>query len=103
MAKKKPPDEQPVPIQIIRLSPIFTSKFKADLGWWFKNDPKKAEKVLDLVTAVMAEPFFGLGKPEPLKYMEANIWSRRLDLEHRFVYLVGNEEISFLSCRYHYE
>jgi toxin YoeB len=103
MAKKKQPEEQPVPIQIIRLSPIFTSKFKIDLGWWFKTDVKKADKVLDLVTAVMAEPFVGLGKPEPLKYLEANIWSRRVDLEHRLVYLVGNEEISFLSCRYHYE
>jgi toxin YoeB len=51
----------------------------------------------------MSDPFTGIGKPEPLKYMEENIWSRRIDLEHRLVYVVNNEQIVFLSCRYHYE
>ncbi|WP_083260486.1 type II toxin-antitoxin system YoeB family toxin [Cyanobacterium sp. IPPAS B-1200] len=41
--------------------------------WWFKNDKKKAEKILDLVTEVIKNPFQGIGKPEPLKYIEGNI------------------------------
>ena len=105
MAKKKKAEAklESVPVQIIRLSPGFTTRFKEDLGWWFKTDPKKAAKILDLVTAVMSDPFTGIGKPEPLKYMEADLWSRRIDLEHRLVYVVNNEQIVFFACRYHYE
>ena len=105
MAKKKKAEDnpEPIPVQIIRLSPGFTTRFKEDLGWWFKTDPKKATKILDLVTAVMSDPFTGIGKPEPLKYMEADLWSRRIDLEHRLVYVVNNEQIVFFACRYHYE
>jgi toxin YoeB len=105
VAKKKQPDNQPepTPVQIIRVSPNSGTQFKTDLGWWFKMDAKKAAKILDLVTAVMTDPFAGIGKPEPLKYMELDLWSRRIDLEHRLVYLVSHEEIVFFSCRYHYD
>jgi toxin YoeB len=105
VAKKKKSDKPPeiIPVQIIRVSPSFTTKFKEDLGWWFKNDNKKAAKILDLVTAVMSDPFIGIGKPEALKYMEGNFWSRRIDLEHRLVYVVDDEQIVFFACRYHYE
>lgn len=106
MAKKKKKAEEPqniTSVQIIRLSSSFTTKFKEDLGWWFKNDPKKAAKILDLVTVVMSDPFTGIGRLEPLKYFEANLWSRRIDLEHRLIYLVENERIVFFACRYHYK
>ena len=83
--------------------PGFSSQFKSDLKWWFKNDQKKAEKNLDLVTEVMKNPFQGIGKPEPLKYMEGNIWSRRIDLEHRLVYRISDIQIDFLACRFHYD
>ena len=106
MAKKKKKAEEPsaiVEVQVIRLSPLFTTKFKEDLGWWYKTDYKKAAKIFDLITAVMTEPFTGIGKPEALKYMEENYWSRRIDLEHRLIYLVSHEQIIFYACRYHYE
>jgi toxin YoeB len=106
VAKKKKKVEESAAItqiQVIRLSPLFTSKFKEDLGWWYKTDSKKAAKILDLVTAVMTEPFTGIGKPEALKYMEGDFWSRRIDLEHRLIYVVSHEQIIFYACRYHYE
>ena len=69
-----------------------------------KKKKKKAESlILDLVTALMDNPFDGIGKPEPLKYMDENIWSRRINLEHRLVFVVGNTQIDFLACRYDYE
>jgi toxin YoeB len=103
--KKKKSEESPeiTPVQIIRLIPVFTTKFKEDLGWWYKTDPKKATKILDMVTAIMSDPFTGIGKPEPLKYMDSDYWSRRIDLEHRLIYIVNNEQIVFFTCRYHYE
>jgi len=67
-----------------------------------KNDKKNAVRVLDLVLDVLREPFTGLGKPEPLKYLGPDIWSRRLSLEHRVVYVVQDDRIIFLQARYHY-
>ena len=85
----------------------FSTQFKEDLGWWFswwfKREPKKATRILDLVTAVMQDPFKGIGKPEPLKYLDSNIWSRRIDLEHRLIYQINKNQIDFLACRFHYE
>jgi toxin YoeB len=83
--------------------PGFSVQFKEDLGWWFKNDSKKAAKILDMVTAIMQDPFQGIGKPEPLKYMDSDLWSRRIDLEHRLIYRLSKYQIDFLSCRFHYE
>jgi toxin YoeB len=53
VAKKKKKAEEPsaiVEVQVIRLSPVFTTKFKEDLGWWYKTDSKKAAKIFDLST-----------------------------------------------------
>ena len=61
-----------------------------------------ALKVVDLIEAVMADPFVGIGKPEPLRHLGPNIWSRRLTQEHRVVYLVSHSRIDFLQARFHY-
>lgn len=50
----------------------------------------------------MRTPFTGTGKPEPLKALGANVWSRRITQEHRLVYKVYDERIDFLQARYHY-
>ena len=67
-----------------------------------KTDRKTALRCLDLVTAVMRDPFQGIGKPEALKYIGADVWSRRLTQEHRVVYLIRHERIDFLQARYYY-
>lgn len=51
---------------------------------------------------VMRTPFTGTGKPEPLKALGANVWSRRITQEHRLVYTVYDDRIDFLQARYHY-
>jgi len=80
----------------------FDPDFLQDLRYWIKTDRKTAARVLDIVMDVLRDPFSGLGKPEPLKYLGSNIWSRRLSLEHRVVYLVRDDRIDFLQARYHY-
>lgn len=102
MSKKKKTSAANSPTVVYR-SPGFSTQFKEDIAWWFKTDFRKASKILDLVTAVMQDPFQGIGKPEPLKYLDDTVWSRRIDLEHRLVYRVGEKQIDFLACRYHYE
>lgn len=61
-----------------------------------------ALRALVIVEAVLRDPFTGIGKPEPLKYLAPGVWSRRLTQEHRIVYLVGGDRIDFLQARYHY-
>ena len=76
--------------------------FLDDLRWWVETDRKRALRLLDLVDAVLRDPFEGMGKPEPLRAMGADVWSRRLTQEHRLVYRVTAERIDFLQARYHY-
>lgn len=78
-------------------------KFREDLVWFIKNDRKLALRALELVEAVVADPFGGIGKPEPLRHEFAGCWSRRITQEHRLVYRVTADRIDFLQARYHYE
>lgn len=69
---------------------------------WVDTDRKTALRALDLIEAILRDPFTGIGKPEPLKYLAEGAWSRRLTQEHRIVYLVRNDRVEFLQARYHY-
>ena len=81
---------------------MFQPEFREDLEYWIRVDRKIALRALNLVEAIIRDPFQGVGKPEPLKYFMAGAWSRRLTEEHRIVYLVTNDRIDFLQARYHY-
>lgn len=81
---------------------ILEPEFREDLVWWVKTDRKTALRLLTLVEAVVRDPFSGIGKPEPLRYLAPGVWSRRLTREHRFVYRVTDEAIYLLQGRYHY-
>lgn len=105
IAKKKPSkkhDAIQVEVQQIGRVLVFEPEFSQDIGWWYKNEPQKAFKVLDIVQDVLRDPFKGIGKPEPLNYLD-DTWSRRIDLEHRVIYRVTRDRIDFLQARYHYE
>ena len=81
---------------------VFQPEFREDLAYWVKTDRRIAVKVLDMVEEILRNPFEGTGKPEPLRYLASGVWSRRLTLEHRIVYVVGDKRIDFIQCRYHY-
>ncbi|MCJ7603123.1 MAG: Txe/YoeB family addiction module toxin [Desulfobulbaceae bacterium] len=81
---------------------VFQPEFRDDLRHWVETDRKVALRAFDLIEAIMREPFTGIGKPEPLKYLAPGVWSRRLTQEHRIVYLVRDDRIDFLQARYHY-
>jgi toxin YoeB len=81
---------------------VFQPQFLEDLRYWVRTDRRVATRCLDLVEAILRDPATGIGKPERLKYLGADVWSRRLTQEHRVVYLVRDERVSFLQARYHY-
>jgi toxin YoeB len=72
-----------------------------DLRFWTETDPRRAARILRLMEEVCRTPFTGTGKPELLKHL-GGVWSRRIDQEHRLVYLVDAKSIRILQCRYHY-
>jgi toxin YoeB len=81
---------------------VFQPEFRQDLRYWSETNRCVALRILDLVEAVMRGPFQGIGKPEPLKYVLAGAWSRRITEEHRLVYAVTADRVDFLQARYHY-
>jgi toxin YoeB len=81
---------------------VFHPEFREDLRYWMETDRELALRLLELVEAVLREPFVGIGKPEPLRYLGSDVWSRRISQEHRLVYLVSSDRIDFLQARYHY-
>lgn len=81
---------------------VFHPEFREDLRYWVQTDRKMALRILALVEAVLRDPSTGMGKPEPLKYVLAGAWSRRITQEHRLVYKVSKDRIDFLQARYHY-
>ena len=85
-----------------RREAIFHPEFLEDLRYWAESDRKLALRTFDLIEAVLRDPYEGIGKPEPLRYLAPGTWSRRLTQEHRVVYLVRDDRIDFLQARYHY-
>ncbi|MFY9820265.1 MAG: Txe/YoeB family addiction module toxin [Thermoanaerobaculia bacterium] len=81
---------------------IFQPEFRDDLRFWVESDRKTALRLLDLVEAILRDPFSGIGRPEPLKHFLTGAWSRRLTQEHRIVYRVTHDIVDFLQARYHY-
>ena len=93
---------EPAPRRRTRREAVFQPDFREDLRWWISTDRRVAIRILDLVEAILTDPFRGIGKPEPLRHLLQGAWSRRLTQEHRLVYLVMEDRIDFLQARYHY-
>lgn len=70
--------------------------------YWQTQDRKTLKRVNDLVKDAQRDPFGGIGKPEPLKHSLSGCWSRRIDDTNRLVYMVDEETLTIISCRYHY-
>ena len=81
---------------------VFQPEFLEDLKYWVATDRKTALRVVRLIEDILRDPFTGIGKPEPLKYLAPGTWSRRVTQEHRLVYLVRDQRVDFLQARYHY-
>ena len=74
-----------------------------DLEFWRTSGNKSIQvKISLLIESIKANPYKGLGKPEPLKYGLAGKWSRRINKEHRIVYEVEKSKIFVYSLKGHY-
>ena len=89
---------RPAPRRTIYLQP----EALEDLRYWVQQDRRIAGRVLELIEACRRDPFRGIGKPEPLKRLGSDIWSRRITQEDRLVYRVADSYIDVLQAKYHY-
>ena len=86
----------------------FTKIAWDDFEYWIEHDTAMVRRIKDLLRSIRAEPFSGLGKPEPLKFGLKGFWSRRITHEHRLVYQITgfkgiDQKCIVIQCRYHYE
>ena len=81
---------------------VFTPLAWEDYLHWQTADRAVLKRINRLLEDVMRDRFAGIGKPEPLKHALAGAWSRRIDEEHRLVYLVDGTDLVVLQARFHY-
>ncbi|GAP73243.1 hypothetical protein SAMD00024442_7_53 [Candidatus Symbiothrix dinenymphae] len=76
----------------------------ADLDFWRKSGNTKVQaKITALIDDICEHPFIGIGKPEPLKYELAGLWSRRITRGHRLIYEIYNGKLFIISMKGHYD
>jgi toxin YoeB len=82
---------------------LWTRESWADYVYWQSQDRKTLKRINALILETLRNPFEGIGKPEPLKENLSGFWSRRIDVSNRLVYVVDDNQLTIISCRYHYE
>ncbi len=81
---------------------VFTPHGWEDYTHWQTTDRATLKRINRLLDDIVRDPFEGIGKPEQLRHALSGAWSRRIDEEHRLVYLVDGDDIVILQARYHY-
>jgi len=89
-----------------------TAKDKVILEWtdvaWddylhgYQNSETYFEKINSFIEECKRTPFKGIGKPEPLANNLTGYWSRRISMEHRFIYFYQDKRLTVIACRYRY-
>jgi toxin YoeB len=74
-----------------------------DYIYWQGQDKKTLKRINKLLLDSQRSPFEGIGKPEPLKENLSGFWSRRIDESNRLLCAVDDNQLTVISCRYHYE
>lgn len=82
---------------------VFSKNAWEDYTSWLTEDKKMLKKINILIKDIQRNPYEGLGKPEPLKFDLAGLWSRRIDLDHRLVYRIEEGDLLIYACKYHYD
>jgi toxin YoeB len=74
-----------------------------DYQWWQVNDRRMLKRINLLVDDAQRDPSSGRGQPERLKHRASDVWSRRINQEHRLVYCVVENDLVILQTRFHYD
>lgn len=82
---------------------VFDSAGWEDYQWWQTNDRKILKRVNLLIDDALRAPSEGRGQPERFKHRASDVWSRRINQEHRLVFRVIDEDLVILQARFRYD
>lgn len=74
-----------------------------DLEAWSTTHPKVLSRIIRLIAETTRSPRSGTGKPERLKHLGGEVWSRRITEKDRLVYDIQSDMITVIACRFHYD
>ncbi len=74
-----------------------------DYQWWQSNDRRLVKRINLLIDEALRDPGGGRGQPERLRHRASDVWSRRINQEHRLVYRVVDVDLIILQARFHYD
>ena len=74
-----------------------------DNQWGQANDRRMLNGIKLLIEDALPDPGAGRGQPERLKHRAGDVWSRRINQEHRLVYRVFENDLVILQARFHYD
>jgi toxin YoeB len=80
-----------------------TSGAIEDLEAWSTSNPKVLSKIIRLTAETTRTPRSGTGKPERLKHLGGEVWSRRITEKDRLVYDIQSDVVTVIACRFHYD
>ena len=85
------------------MNKLFTENGWEDYMYWQLTDKKMVKKIKSIIKDIERNPYEGIGKPEPLRFDLAGLWSRRINSEHRLIYKIEGNSMFILACRHHYD
>ena len=80
-----------------------TSGALEDLEAWSTTNPKVLSKIIRLIAETTRTPRTGTGKPERLKYLGGEVWSRRITEKDRLVYDIQSDVVTLVAGLFHYD
>jgi toxin YoeB len=80
-----------------------TSGALEDLEAWSTTNHKVLSKIIRLIAETTRTPRTGTGKPERLKHLGGEVWSRRITEKDRLVYDIQPDSVTIIACRFHYD
>ena len=85
------------------MNKVFSDAAWEDYMYWEQTDKKILKRINQLIQDIDRNGNEGIGKPEALKHEMQGFWSRRINGEHRLVYMIEGDNILIAQCRFHYE
>ena len=80
-----------------------TSGAVEDLEPWSTTNPRVLSRIIRLMAETTRTPRTGTGKPERLKHLGGEVWSRRITEKDRLVYDIQPDLVTIIACRFHYD
>ena len=82
---------------------VWTEEAWREYVAWQSTDRKILNKINQIIQDIIRNGNNGIGKAEPLKYELSGLWSRRINKEHRLVYVLEDDSVKIVSCLTHYD